>query len=44
MSPTLEAELNRLGVRDVAPVAPPKPEPPEPIVWMPKYKGDEPPF
>ena len=44
MSPALEAELNRLGVRDVVPIASPKPKLPEPIVWMPKYKGEEPPF
>jgi hypothetical protein len=39
MTPALARELDRLGVRAPAP-----PRKPEPAVWMPTYKGEEPPW
>jgi len=41
MTPTLAAELDRLGVRAL-PVTPPKPE--HPPAWKPEHKGQEPPW
>lgn len=41
MTPTLAAELDRLGVI-VRPVTPPKQE--HPPAWKPAYVGQEPPF